>query len=118
MHDIMGVAGFCLTTQSSTSATDREKSSKIAQNAGDPTITKECFLCERPASGDALRQAMMMKLNERINECAKTLGEGGLLAKLSAWDVVAQDKVPPYLLGSTIQMRMSPSNCMKVSDKY
>ena len=32
---------------------------------------------------------MTMQLNERLNECAKTLNDGMLLAKLSAGDAVA-----------------------------
>ena len=34
---------------------------------------------------------MTMKRNKKINECATTLNDGKLLAKLSAGDVVAQD---------------------------
>ena len=34
---------------------------------------------------------MTMKLNKRVNECAKTLNDGRLLVKLSAGDVVAQE---------------------------
>lgn len=49
----------------------------------------ECFLCE--TQGDELREAMTMKVNMRINECARTLNDGKLLAKLSGGDVIAQD---------------------------
>ena len=38
-----------------------------------------------------LTQARTMKLNKRLNEYAKTLNDGKLLAKLSAGDVVAQE---------------------------
>ena len=34
---------------------------------------------------------MTMQLNDRVNECARTLGDGQLLAKLSGGDVVAQE---------------------------
>ena len=51
--------------------------------------TRECFLCEE--EGETLRQAMTLKLNQKINECAKTLNDGKLLAKLSAGDVIAQE---------------------------
>ena len=34
---------------------------------------------------------MTMKLNKKINDCAKTLNDGKLLAKLSAGDVIAQE---------------------------
>lgn len=50
-----------------------------------------CFLCEKHDSSSTLRQAMTMKLNERLNRCATTLEDGKLLAKLSAGDVVAQE---------------------------
>ena len=33
---------------------------------------------------------MTMQLNERVNDCARLLNDGRLLAKLSGWDVVAQ----------------------------
>ena len=36
-----------------------------------------------------LRQAMTMQLNERLNECARNLNDGKLLALLSGGDVVA-----------------------------
>jgi len=49
----------------------------------------ECPLCEK--EGNTLRKAMTLKLNEKINECAKTLNNGKLLAKLSAGDVIAQE---------------------------
>ena len=38
-----------------------------------------------------LREAMTMKLNQRLNECGQTLGDRRLLAKLSAGDVVAHE---------------------------
>lgn len=50
---------------------------------------KKCFLCEKLEPVAELRQAMTMQLNERINECAKNLNDGKLLAILSGGDVVA-----------------------------
>ena len=51
--------------------------------------TRECFLCEDER--ETLRQAMTLKLNQKINECTKTLNDSKLLAKLSAGDVIAQE---------------------------
>ncbi|KAK6175969.1 hypothetical protein SNE40_014341 [Patella caerulea] len=53
------------------------------------TKTQECFLCE--TEGGKLREAATMQVNKRINECAKTLCDRKLLAKLSAGDVIAQE---------------------------
>ena len=50
----------------------------------------ECFICEEEGDLDDFRQAMTMKLNKRVNKCAKTLNDGKLLAKLSAGDVVGR----------------------------
>jgi len=45
------------------------------------------FVCE--TKGGELREAMTMNVNKRINECARTLNDGKILAKLSGGDVVA-----------------------------
>lgn len=68
------------------------------QNSPDETCTKmrrtsmemeKCFLCEKKEPTSELRQAMTMQLNERLNECARNLNDGRLLALLSGGDVVA-----------------------------
>ena len=46
-------------------------------------------MCEEETETSTLRQVMTMQLNERLNECARTLNDGMLLAKLSAGDAVA-----------------------------
>ena len=66
-------------------------------NSGDNKVPRksqtfkqvECFLCEK--EGGELREAMTMKLNKRVNECAKTISDRRLIAKLSAGDVIAQE---------------------------
>ena len=69
---------------------DENNSSSNKVSRRSPTHQKaECFLCEE--QGGEVREAMNMKLNKRINECAKTFSNGKLLAKLSAGDVVAQE---------------------------
>lgn len=68
------------------------------QNSPDETRTKmrrtsmemeQCFLCEKKEPTSELRQAMTMQLNERLNECARNLNDGRILALLSGGDVVA-----------------------------
>lgn len=65
-------------------------SSKIPRKVPDPKIA-ECFFCEKGIFPENMREAMTMKLNKRVNECARRLNDGKLLAKLSAGDVVAQE---------------------------
>ena len=48
-----------------------------------------CFFCDNIQPKSKLRQAMTMQLNERLNECARNLNDGKLLAVLSGGDVVA-----------------------------
>lgn len=50
-----------------------------------------CFLCAQEAPKSDLRRAMTMELDRRLNECARNLEDGKLLATLSAGDVVAQE---------------------------
>ena len=51
-----------------------------------------CFiLCEKENQTSELRQAMTMQLDKRLNECARNLNDGKLLAVLSGGDVVAQE---------------------------
>ena len=69
---------------------DESNSSSNIVSRRSPTRQKaECFLCEE--QGGEVREAMTMKLNKRVNECAKMISDGKLLAKLSAGDVVAQE---------------------------
>lgn len=56
-----------------------------------PLHLEECFICEKKASRTELREAMTMQLNTRLYQCAKTLQDQKLLAKLSVGDVVAQE---------------------------
>ncbi|KAL0198142.1 hypothetical protein M9458_006682, partial [Cirrhinus mrigala] len=53
------------------------------------TEVQQCFLCEKMEPTSEMRQAMTMQLNERLNECARNLNDGKLLALLSGGDVVA-----------------------------
>jgi hypothetical protein len=50
-----------------------------------------CFLCEKENPTSELRQAMTMQLDKRLNECARNLNGGKLLAVLCGGDVVAQE---------------------------
>ena len=53
--------------------------------------SKVCFLCEKKDPSHDLRHVMTMELDKRLNECARTLNDGRLLAILSAGDAVAQE---------------------------
>ncbi len=73
----------------------------------------ECFLCEKEDEISNLRQAMTMQLNQRINQCAKKLNNGKLLAKLSAGDVVAQElKYRPQCLVNLYNAERAQLNTM------
>ena len=50
---------------------------------------KNVYFAERKKG--ELREAMTIQVNKRINECAKTISDKKLLAKLSAGDVIAQE---------------------------
>lgn len=58
------------------------------------------FLCEEESSIEDMGEAMIMKLNGKINVCATTLNDGKLVAKLSAGDIVPQELKfhPPCLV--------------------
>ena len=71
-------------------STEKSSSSKVKRCSIDHK-QNVCFLCEQDSSQSDLRQAMTMKLNTRLNECAQNLNDGRLLAILSAGDVVAQE---------------------------
>ena len=73
----------------STSTCREDNRSKRQRTSDPPKPSSVCFLCEEEAETSTLRQAMTMQLNERLNECARTLNDGMLLAKLSAGDAVA-----------------------------
>ena len=74
----------------STSAgnSDEGSRSKIPRKVQEAKA-QECLFC-RTKEGE-LREAMTMQVNKRINECAKTISDKKLLAKLSAGDVIAQE---------------------------
>lgn len=73
----------------SASSSKSELCCKRPRNSDPPRV--QCFLCEKEDVISNLRQAMTMKLNDRLNQCARNLNHGSLLAKLSAGDVVAQE---------------------------
>ena len=72
----------------STSTCREENRSKRQRTSDPPKPSSVYFLCEEEAETSTLRQAMTMQLNERLNECARTLNDGLFLAKLSAGDAV------------------------------
>lgn len=77
----------------------------------------ECFLCEKQDSLTNLREAMTMKLNQRLNECAQTLGDSRLLSKLSGGDVVAQElKYHPVCLVALYNRERAYRNSQEALD--
>ena len=46
-----------------------------------------CMFCEKVVPASDLRQVMTMNLNRRLHECAHTLNDGKLLAKLGAQEL-------------------------------
>lgn len=85
----MRTAGCCLTTQ-----LDKAKKRSTPASSNDDGARPQtllCVLCEH--KGGKLREARTMKFNEKINECARTLSDGKLLAKLakSNGDVIEQE---------------------------
>ncbi|CAE1303156.1 unnamed protein product [Acanthosepion pharaonis] len=67
-------------------ATD-EPRSKRRKSADIPKV--ECFFCEEEDVISNLQEGMTARLNEHLNQCARALNDGKLLAKLSSGDVVA-----------------------------
>ena len=49
------------------------------------------FLCEKQEPKSELRKAVIMELDQRLNECARNLNDGKLLARLTGGDIVAQE---------------------------
>lgn len=67
-----------------------------------------CFLCDEAADAKDLRNASTFQLDERLRECALTLQDSKLLAKLSAGDVISQEvKYHPHCLCS-LYMKAKP----------
>ena len=73
----------------SAEGSSEESRSKVRRASLQP---QQCFLCDEDvASAPDKRAGMTMTLNERLKECAKTLSDGKLLARLSGGDIVAQE---------------------------
>ena len=76
-------------------ARQRAVSSKISSDDGQSKVRRTrmechvCFLCEKDNPTSEFRQTITMQLDKRLNECARNLNDGKLLAMLSGGDVVA-----------------------------
>ena len=66
---------------------DDQPRTKRRKSADIPKV--ECFFCEEEDDISNMQEGMTERLNEHLNQCARTLNDGKLLAKLSAGDVVA-----------------------------
>ena len=70
------------------------KSVKIKEDdKSSSKLNKLCFLCDKPSPLKDMRQAMTMKLNNILKECASTLLDEKLLAKLSRAGIISQEFV-------------------------
>jgi len=99
----------------STSGGAGESCGKRQRTSDPPKV--QCFICEEDQISN-LRRAMTMQLNERLNQCAKTLNHGKLLAKLSAGDVVAQEmKYHPRCLVELYNLERAYLNAVKQEEK-
>lgn len=72
----MRVADFCSAIPSS----PEPSSSGTIPRKVMKSKTQESFLLQSKANGDDIQQATTRKLNKRLNNCAKTLYGGQLLA--------------------------------------
>ena len=91
---------------------ESNSSSNKVPRRGSAPQKPECFLCEE--EGAKVREAMTMKLNKKVNECAKMISDGKLLAKLSAGDVVAQElKYHPTCLVALYTCEQAPLHELK-----
>lgn len=80
-----------MTLSDEPSSSKLTRRSRSASTEEGPLHLEECFICEKKASRTELREALTMQLNTRLYQCAKTLQDQTLLAKLSVGDVVAQE---------------------------
>jgi len=92
---------------STAAANIEENSSKRQRTSQHSQASSMCILCDSEAPISALKWVMTMKLNERLNQCARNLSSGKLLPKFIAGDAVAQEL--SCLLSSIIQQRARPS---------
>ena len=54
-------------------------------------IASSVFLCKKQEPKSKLRKAMAMELDQRLNECARNLNDGKLLARLTGGDILAHE---------------------------
>ena len=55
--------------------------------------TSTCIFCDEVGDKNELRKASTLKLNKKVNDCAKLLRDKELLTKLSSGDMIAIDAV-------------------------
>jgi hypothetical protein len=74
----------------STSSKFTRKATNVAAKEVEPELV-QCFICEKFVGRSEVREAMIMQLNDRLNQCAQNLQEEKLLSKLSVGDAVTQE---------------------------
>jgi hypothetical protein len=50
-----------------------------------------CFFCDMPAGSEQLHEVTMLEVDEKVKECALSLSDHRLLAKLAVSDMIAQE---------------------------
>ena len=99
---------------SSTAADDTEDEIRVNRPRTPQPSPAVGFICERVSPTTALREAMTMKVNDRLNECAGELSDEKLIAKLRAGDAVAQEfKYHPACLVGMYNREQALFNTLK-----
>ncbi|KAH3868807.1 hypothetical protein DPMN_031961 [Dreissena polymorpha] len=91
-HNITRAAVLCLTTQILIGLESANALGEVPLKSRRLSLEIEkCILCERETPKTDLRKAMTMNINRRLNECARTLNDGKVLATPSGGDAVVQE---------------------------
>ena len=100
--------------------TEEEIISEATRSSTRPSTSKDaienddllCFFCGK-GKPQNLRRASTFKLDKKVRECALTLQDFDLLAKLSESDMIAQDAMyhPLYLLAFYKKAKSANDNC-------
>ena len=56
-----------------------------------------CSLCEKESPASEIKQAMTIQLNERVNDCARLLNDGRLLAKIKWSGCCGKRAITPHV---------------------
>ena len=106
--------------------TEEETISQATQSSTRPSASKDaaenddllCFFCGK-GKPQNLRRASTFKLDKKVRECAMTLQDFDLLAKLSEGDMIAQDAMyhPLWLLAFYKKAKSANGNSAPIVDE-